>query len=190
MRARSSVWVRAPEAGASPDVDNPIMRIIIAAILLLLSSASRGLEAQDSTSVNERPDFRDLQSQAESAVDWKTWRDGLGAEVKIKVDNNDTKDSLRGVSVSMERETETDGHGFLGLKWRLREVANLELIHLGNGLYVVANVSGTVSSKAPFGNWHVKEERPPPEFYSGLGVGNLVANLSLSKQVTPETERD
>ena len=181
MRPRWPAWVRAPGAGTSLGVDNLIMRSIIAAILLLLSTASGVLEAQDSTNVNERPDFRDLQLRAQGAVDWKTWLDELAAEVKVRVDKNDTKDSLPGVSVSMERETETDGHGFLGLKWRQREVANLELIHLGNRLYVVANVSGSVSSKAPLGNWHVKEEGPPPEFYSGLGVGNLVANLSLSK---------
>lgn len=190
MRPRWPAWIRAPETGASLDVDNLIMRSIIVAIPLLLSTAGRVLEAQDSANVNKHPDFTDLQSQVKYAVDWRSWLDGLGAEVKVKVDKNDTKESLSGVSVSVERETETGGHGFLGLTWRHREVADLELIHLGNRIYLVANVSGTVSSKAPFGNWHVKEEGHPPEFCSGLGVGNLVVNLSLSKLVEPEEERD
>lgn len=182
--------VRSPEAGTSPVGDKIIMRKLMAAILLLLSIAARGLDAEDPSRAYQKPNFSQLESQARDAVDWNTWLKGLGSDVSIRVNSNNREDSLRGVSVSMERETKSGGHGLLGLTWRHREVANLELIHLSDRLYVVAHVSGTVSSKAPLGNWHVKKEGPLPAFYSGPKVGTLVDNVSVSQRVESTTERD
>ena len=167
-----------------------MMRKLMATILLLLSTATRGLEAEDPSQDYEGPDFSRLESQARDAVDWNTWLKELGADVSVRVNTNDREGSLRGVSISMESETESGGHGLLGLTWRHREVANLELIHLSDRLYVVANVSGTVSSRAPLGDWHVKNEGPLPAFYSGPKVGTLVANVRVSDLVESTTERD
>lgn len=144
--------VRSPEAGISLAADKVIIRKLMITILILLSAAPGGLEAQHSSRAHDGSNISQLESQAKDAVDWNTWLKELGSDVSVRVNTKEREDSLRGVSISMERETESDGHGFLGLTWRHREVANLELIQLGDRLYVVANVSGTVSSKAPLGD--------------------------------------
>ena len=157
------------------------MRKLMATILLLLSIAARGLDGEDPSRAYEKPKFSQLEAQARDAVDWNTWLKGLSADVSVRVTTNNREGSLRRVSISMERETEGDGHGLLGVTWRHREVSNVELIHLSDRLYVVAHVSGTLSSKAPLGNWHVKKEGPVPAFCSGPRVGTLVTNVSVRR---------
>lgn len=97
-------------------------------------------------------------------------------DIEVKVN-----DSSPGLSVHLERVTSSDGHGLLGLTWQHREIANLELVELGENFFVIANTTGQVHSKAPLGRWHLEEEGSLSEFqfYSGPAVGSLVANVEV-----------
>lgn len=157
------------------------------AVLLLLSILVGGPAAQESAvqePVAQDPSlFVQWQSQVGDAVSWDDVLRRFGDDVSVSVNPSNSPDTLPGVSVSVQKETTTDGNGFLQLRWQLREVANLELIRLQEGLYIVANASGQVSSKAPFGTWHTQSEGPLPQFYSGgPSVGTLVAGITTPNQ--------
>ena len=78
------------------------------------------------------------------------------------------------ISLSMQRTTKTsEGRGLLQRKWDERHVANVELLEIGEDLYLVLSAEGSTSLKAPLGAWRVEEETIP-EFYTGPGVGGMI----------------
>ena len=154
-----------------------IRNLMVSALVLPLSFTG-GAEAQESVGVQESPAPHQLQFQAEDTLDWQELLAILDSEFDIEVKVND---SSPGLSVRLERVTESDGHGLLGLTWQHREIANLELIELGDNFFVIANATGQLHSKAPLGRWHLEEEGSLSEFqfYSGPAVGSLVADVEV-----------
>ena len=154
-----------------------IRTLMVSALVLPLSFAGEA-GAQESAGVQEPPAPHQLQFQAEDTLDWQELLAKLDSEYDIEVKVND---SSPGLSVHLERVTASDGHGLLGLTWQHREIANLELIELGDNFFVIANATGQVHSKAPLGRWHIEDEGSLSEFqfYSGPAVGSFVANVEV-----------
>ena len=149
------------------------MRRTMSIALVLLSIPAIGL-AQD--------EFH-LESRLDAAVQWHDLRKQMGGEVNISVEVQDAQDTLPVVAISMERETvASEGRGFLGLKWQQRQIANMELIQVGDDLFIVASAEGQILSKAPLGEWHVEEEGPLPDFYTGPRVGGVIRGNPSSPQ--------
>ncbi len=151
--------------------------ILLALVPLLSFVGATG--AQESSGVEESPDRHERQFTTGEALDLQEQlvEFRVDFDVDIKMD-----DSSRVLSVHLERVTETDGHGFLSLKWQRREVANLELVELGDDLFVIANATGQVYSKAPLGRWHIEEEGSLPKLniYAGPAVGSLITNVEAA----------
>ena len=152
-------------------------KLMVSALVLPLPFAG-GAGAQESAGVQEPPSPHQLQFEAEDTLDWGDMLRKLDSDFDIEVKVND---SSPGLSVHLERVASSDGHGLLGLTWQHREIANLELIELGENFFVIANATGQVHSKAPLGRWHLEEEGSLSEFqfYSGPAVGSLVANVEV-----------
>ena len=153
------------------------MRNLMVLTLFLPLSLAGGAGAQE-FSGEATPARHQLQFQAEGTLDWQELLGKLDSDFDIEIRVNNSSPEL---SVHLERETESDGHGFLGLKWQHRHIVSLELIDLGEKFFVIANATGQVHSKAPLGRWHLEEEGSLSEFqfYSGPAVGSLVANVEI-----------
>ena len=153
------------------------MRNLKVSALFLPLSLAGGAEAQE-FSGEATPAHHQLQFQAEDTLDWQELLGQLDSEFDIEIKVNNSSPEL---SVHLERETESDGHGFLRLKWQHRHIVRLELIDLGERLFVIANATGQVHSKAPLGRWRLEEEGSLSELeiYSGPAVGALVANVEI-----------
>ena len=149
--------------------------LMISALVPLLSFAG-GAGAQESSGAQDSPARHQLQFQAEDLVDWQELLGQLDSDFDIEIRLNASSPVL---SLHLERVTESDGHGLLGLTWQHREVADLDLIALGDNLFVIANATGQLYSKAPFGGWHVAEvgSLSKFQFYSGPAVGALITNV-------------
>ena len=137
-----------------------MLRMTVSVLLLLWSSVA---VAQDDS-------FSRLEERSRDAMKWEEVRHELqkkNVDVQFKLQYGDV------IPISMLRETETEGRGLLRLKWDQREVADVELLAVGDNLYVVLSVNGSMSLKAPLGAWHVENEEVP-DFYTGPGVGGMI----------------
>ena len=154
------------------------MRNLMVSALVLPLSVAGGSGAQEQPGTQVSPASHQLQFQTEDTLDWRELLARLHSDFDVEIRIRDSSPRL---SVHLARETESDGHGLLGLTWQHREIANLELIELGERFFVIANATGQVHSKAPLGRWHLEEEGSLSEFhfYSGPAVGALITNVEV-----------
>lgn len=154
------------------------MRNLMLSALVLPLSFAGGSVAQEPPGAQVSPATHQLLFQAEDTLDWQDLLAELHSDFDVEIRIRDSSPRL---SVHLARETQSDGHGLLGLTWQHREIANLELIELGERFFVIANATGQLHSKAPLGRWHLEEEGSLSEFhfYSGPAVGALIANVEV-----------
>lgn len=166
-----------------------MLGLMIAALLLVLPSTQGNArpaqpEARSGTEVREwkivRKDLENDAVRIQLSESYRermeayrrrvaAYREEIAAFSRIRTEDTPlpppVSDELPMVSIYMERNTKTsEGHGFLGLQWDQREIANVDLLEINPNLYVVVGVSGSSSLKAPLGDWRVEHENVP-DFY-------------------------
>ena len=73
-------------------------------------------------------------------------------DVEVDVAFSDGRNDI--LTLSMEK-TDTFESGPLSLSWDRRQVADVRLLRIEDGVYIVLSVEGTRELKAPVGFWHV-----------------------------------
>ena len=157
---------------AQPTRINIALTVICFLVLTLHSASTTTASEQNNPETDTQAAGRMQEPLLDprNATEWLEIRNHLAAndiDVQIRLRNGEI------VPITMTRETATERRGFLRLKWRQREVVNLEVIEIRDDLYIVRDVQGHTSLKAPLGTWHVTSEQVPA-FYAGPSIGEVI----------------
>lgn len=150
-------------------------------LVLCLASGSGWVSAEEAEEVPT------VQFEEESAVhgggeparDIQEWLKFVASSVEtddteVFFDVEKKAENLYAAWIVSEGKT-SETHGVLRLNWDQRQVANVQILDVGNNRYYVSAVNGFLELKAPFGKWQ-RVEDSVPTVYSGLlpSIGSMI----------------